>query len=185
MFVRAKTVQVLSLLLWLAISLARGQDAAAPSEYRLKAAFLWNFAKFVEWPTNAFASESAPFIIGVLGKNPFGPDLEKTVSGKLINTHPIEVRVFDSVAEAKQCHLLFVAASETARVADIVKSLAGTTVLTVGDTESGPFTENGGMIKFVFEGNKVRFQINDNAAKSANLKISSKLLSLAVAAPAR
>jgi hypothetical protein len=172
-------------MLLLAFVPAPGQEAAAPSEYRLKAAFLWNFAKFVEWPTNAFANDTAPFVIGVLGKSPFGQDLEKTVNGKLINTHPIEIRVFDTTADARQCHLLFVSASETARVGEIVKTLAGTPVLTVGDTETGSFTENGGMIKFVFEGNKIRFQINDNAAKSASLKISSKLLSLAVAAPAR
>jgi hypothetical protein len=184
MFVRNKTLRVLSLMLLLAISLARGQETA-PSEYRLKAAFLWNFAKFIEWPPTAFTNETAPFIIGVLGKSHFGQDLEKTVNGKQINTHPILIRTFDSVADARQCHLLFVSASESGRIGEIFKTLGDAPVLTVGDSETGAFTEAGGMIKFVFEGNKIRFQINDNAAKTATLKISSKLLSLAVPAPSR
>jgi hypothetical protein len=89
------------------------------------------------------------------------------------------------VADARQCHLLFVSASESSRIGEIFKTLGDAPVLTVGDTATGAFTEAGGMIKFVFEGNKIRFHINDNAAKTATLKISSKLLSLAVPAPSR
>jgi len=184
MSVRNKACCVLGLAL-LAAGLACAQDTP-PGEYRVKAAFLWNFAKFIQWPTNAFANEAAPFVIGVLGEDPFGDDLVKTVRDKQINTHPITVKTFRTVSDAKECHLLFISTSETNRLADIFKSLSGSPILTVGDVgETGKFTEAGGMINFVFEGNKIRFQINDDAAKAANLKISSKLLSLAVPGPSR
>lgn len=147
-------------------------------EYRLKAAFLWNFAKFIEWPPSAFTNETAPFIIGVLGTNPFGEELEQTVRGKQISTHPITVQLFRTAAEAKHCHILFVSTSENSRLAEIFKTLRDGPVLTVGEYDQ--FTQKGGMINFVREGNKIRFQINDAAAQAAGLKISSKLLSLAV-----
>ena len=181
MFVRAKTFYVLMLLLGPTL-MARAQEAL-PSEYRLKAAFLWNFAKFVDWPTNAFASDTAPFLIGVLGDDPFGADLEQTVSGKLINQHPIAVKLYRTAVDARACHILFISNSEKHRLDDILKTLNDAPVLTVGETEQ--FTPSGGMINFILESNKIRFQINDAAAKAANLKISSKLLSLAVRAPSR
>jgi hypothetical protein len=179
MFVRAKACCVLSLA-FLAAGLACAQETPPP-EYRVKAAFLWNFAKFIQWPTNAFTNDAAPFIIGVLEENPFGDDLEKTVRGKQINTRPITVKTFRTAAEARECHMLFI--SEKNRLAEIFKTLRGAPVLTVGETEK--FNETGGMINFVFEGNKIRFQINDDAAKAENLNISSKLLSLAVPGPSR
>lgn len=184
MFVHAKACCVLSLA-FLAAGLACAQETPPP-EYRVKAAFLWNFAKFIQWPTNAFINDAAPFIIGVLGENPFGDDLENTVRGKQITTRPITVKTCRTAAEARECHLLFISTSETNRLTDIFKSLRGSPILTVGDVEeTGKFTEAGGMINFVFEGNKIRFQINDDAAKAENLNISSKLLSLAVTGPSR
>jgi hypothetical protein len=182
MFVRNKACGALSLAFLLVAGLVLAQESP-PGEYRVKAAFLWNFAKFIEWPTNAFTNAAAPFVIGVLGDNPFGEDLEQTVRDKQINTHPITVKAFRAASEANQCHMLFVSASETNRLAEIFKSLRGSPILTVGDT--GQFIETGGMINFIFEGNKIRFQINDDAAKAADLKISSKLLSLAVRNPAK
>ena len=164
----------------MAISSSRAQDAP-PSEYRLKAAFLFNFAKFVEWPPEAFAEKTSPFIIGVLGDNPFGNELQQTVIGKNINDHPITIQPFSTAAAATNCHLLFISNSEKKRLTEIVPALRGTTVLTVSETER--FIEAGGMINFVSVNNKIRFQINDDAAKTARLKISSKLLSLAVPAP--
>jgi hypothetical protein len=179
---RAKTYRVLSLALLLAATLARAQDSQ-PIEYRFKAAFLWNFAKFIEWPPRAFTNESAPFIIGVLGTNPFGEELEQTVRGKQIGTHPIKVQLFRSADDAKHCHILFVSASEQSRLAEVFKTLGDAPALTVGEYDQ--FTQKGGMINFVREGNKIRFQINDAAAQAAGLKISSKLLSLAVRTPSR
>ena len=179
MRVRATPFCLIGLLLLLPFGGGRGQEAP-PSEYRLKAAFIFNFAKFVEWPTSAFADAKSPFVIGVLGENPFGTDLEATVRGKSINEHPIVVKACPNLEEARATHILFVSTTEKKRFEEIFKSLRGTSVLTVGETER--FTESGGLINFVSENNKIRFQINDPGAKAAGLKISSKLLSLAVPA---
>lgn len=176
---RLRAIPILALVsaLLLALSNSRAQDAP-PSEYRLKAAFLFNFAKFVEWPPRAFAETNSPFIIGVLGDSPFGNELEQTVVGKNINAHPITLQMFRVAAEATNCHLLFISTSEQKRLPEIIPRLRGAPILTVGETER--FIEAGGMINFVAENNKIRFQISDDAAKGARLKISSKLLSLAV-----
>jgi hypothetical protein len=150
-----------------------------PSEYQIKAAFLYNFAKFVEWPTQAMAGTTSPLVIGVLGKNVFGADLERTIHNKTINNHPLQVKEFQSVTEATNCQILFISASEQDRFPKILEELRAASILTVSETDH--FIEAGGMINFVIEGNKIRFQINDVAAKAAGLKISSKLLSLALA----
>jgi hypothetical protein len=155
----------------------RAQEAPL-SEYRLKAAFLFNFAKFVEWPQQAFAEPKSPIVIGVLGDNPFGTDLEETVRNKLIGARPVVVKEFQATDPATNCHILFISNSEKKRLPEILAPLRGHSVLTVGDTER--FIEAGGMINLVPEGNKIRFQINDETARSAKLRISSKLLSLAL-----
>jgi hypothetical protein len=160
---------------------AQDQEPPSPSEYQLKAAFLFNFAKFVEWPPEAFADEKSPFIIGVLGDNPFGKELERTVEGKIVNGRYIQIREAGSLAEAKKCHILFVCNSENKRLQEVFEALRGASVLTVGDWTH--FTESGGMISFVLENSKIRFQINDQAARAAGLKISSKLLNLALRPP--
>jgi hypothetical protein len=176
MRLRAALFLCLSSILLLAVD--GGAQSAAPSEYRLKAAFLFNFAKFIDWPPTAFADDTSPFIFGILGDNPFGTDLEQTVAGKKINEHPIVIQIFQAATEATNCHILFICNSEKKRLPEIIQGLRGTTVLTVGETEE--FTKTGGIINFVQEASKIRFQINDDAAKVARLKISSKLLSLAV-----
>ena len=181
MHLRATSILVLSLVWLLSVGDGRAQESQ-PTEYQIKAAFLFNFAKFVEWPPEAFADANSPLVIGVLGENPFGDDLERTIRGKTINNRPLVIKEFRSPAEATNCHILFISTSEKQRLPEILKSLHGTSVLTVGETDR--FTETGGMINFVTEGNKIRFQINVEAAKSAGLKVSSKLLSLA-SRPAR
>ncbi|MCU0786062.1 MAG: YfiR family protein [Verrucomicrobia bacterium] len=160
--------------------IGRAQEAPL-SEYRLKAAFLFNFAKFVEWPPEAFVGPKSPMVIGVLGDNPFGTELEETVRNKVINERPVVVKVFQPPAAATNCHILFISTSEKKRLPEIFESLRRASVLTVGETDG--FTETGGMINFVPEGNKMRFQINDEAARKAKLSISSKLLSLALRPP--
>jgi hypothetical protein len=150
---------------------------AQPSEYQIKAAFISNFAKFVEWPAVAFTDEKSPLCIGVLGENPFGADLERLIRDKAVNDRPLAVRECRTAEEGKKCHILFISSSEKKRLPEIFKTLQGANVFTVGETER--FTEAGGIVNFVSEGNKIRFQINDNNAKNAGLKISSKLLSLA------
>jgi len=176
-----KTLTAILALLFLALAAAvipecAAQDAA-PSEYQIKAAFLFNFAKFVQWPPEAFATTNSPLIIGVLGENVFGDNLEKTINHKVINERPLQFKEFHSVAEATNCHILFISTSEKAKFSKIIQGLQGTSVLTVSET--GEFIDAGGMINFVLEANKIRFEINDEAAKKAGLKISSKLLSLA------
>lgn len=152
----------------------------APSEYQLKAAFIYNFTKFIDWPAEAFANEESPFVIGILGENPFGDYLNQATANKAINTHPITIQIFRELADVKPCHLLFVNQSKMSEVPEAFKKLASFPVLTVG--ESGQFIEAGGIVNFVEEARKIRFQINEPAAKAAKLKMSSKLLSLAVPA---
>jgi hypothetical protein len=151
---------------------------SSPSEYQIKAAFLYNFAKFVEWPPQAFANPQSPIVIGVLGKNVFGDDLERTIHNKTVNHHPFRCEEIHSLREATNCQILFISASEKNRFPRILKDLRGTNILTVSETDQ--FIQAGGMINFVIENDEVHFQINDDAAKKAGLKISSKLLSLAV-----
>lgn len=159
------------------VSRCAAQDTT-PSEYQIKAAFLFNFAKFVAWPPEAFAATNAPLVIGVLGENVFGDNLERTISNKTINNRPLLCKEFRSVADVTNCQILFISASEKGKFTKILDALRGTSVLTV--SESDQFIEAGGMINFVIESNKIRFQINDDAAKKSGLSISSKLLSLAI-----
>jgi hypothetical protein len=171
---------ILTLLpLWLPLvgSIEAAQEAQ-PTEYQLKAAFLFNFAMFVEWPQQAFIERTSPLVIGVLGENPFHDDLAKTLQNKKIDEHPIVVKEIRLPAEATNCHLLFISASEKKRLPEILQSVKGTSVLTVSEMER--FTEDGGMINFVLIGTKVRFQINKETAAAAGLRISSKLMNLAV-----
>ena len=155
---------------------ARAQEAA-PSEFQLKAAFIYNFAKFVEWPAESFPTPHSPFVIGIIGDNPFEDTLAQTVLNKQINGHPFQVVQFKTLADLKSCHILFVSLSERKRLAEILRPLRGASVLTVSDLDH--FLPAGGMIQFLMEGNKVRFAINDTTAKTAGLRISSKLLNLA------
>jgi hypothetical protein len=152
-------------------------QGSSPTEYQIKAAFLYNFAKFVEWPTQAFAGPTSPITIGVLGKNVFGGDLEKTIRDKVINGHPLQFKEFHSVTEVTNCQILFISPLEKNHLPEILDGLQGASVLTVSETDH--FTDAGGMINFVIEDNKIHFQINNEAAKKARLTISSKLLSLA------
>jgi hypothetical protein len=175
---RAARLFLLSLLLLRGGSLADAQEDSQPTEYQIKAAFIFNFAKFVEWPAAAFAKASSPIVVGVLGENPFRDALEKTIKNKTVDEHPVIIREFRAATDATNCHILFISSSEKAQLPQILKQLNGRNVLTVGEMPG--FTETGGMINFVLEGTKIRFQINNDAANSAGLKISSKLLNLSV-----
>ena len=171
----ASLLLLLGLLLTPVISRAQ---PAQPSEHQIKAAFIFNFAKFVEWPVAAFTNAATPMVVGVLGENPFGPDLEAAIRNKFINQHPLEVNTFVEPAAATNCHILFISRSEKKRLPEILQALSSLGVLTVSEMDG--FIEAGGMINFVKDNNKMRFQINEPAAKKSGFKISSKLLSLAV-----
>jgi len=152
-------------------------DAVIPGEYQIKAAFLYNFAKFVEWPSGAFADANSPLIIGVLGDDPLGPSLDQTVKGKSVDGHKITVKRFSRIRDVESCQILFVCSSESGRLARAIESVKGSGVLTVSDIDR--FAQRGGIVGFTMDDNKVGFEINVNAAQKASLKISSKLLKLA------
>lgn len=159
--------------------LLSGMCAQSPvaGEYQIKAAFLYNFAKFVEWPPSGFSDASAPLRICVLGQDPFGQELRDITNDKSINGHKLQVDQVADLQMARTCHILFIASSEKAQLKRILESLRGTDALTVGDTKG--FVEQGGMINFVLEDNRVRFEVNLKAAEQARLKVSAKLLNVA------
>jgi YfiR/HmsC-like len=173
---RAARLFLLGLLLLRGGIAVDAQEDSQPTEYQIKAAFIFNFAKFVEWPSAAFPKPSSPIVVGVLGDNPFNDALEKTIQNKTVDEHPVIIMQFRTAAEATNCHILFISNSEKLRLPQILKQLNGRSVLTVGEMPG--FTEAGGMINFVLEGTKIRFQINNDAAVNAGLKISAKLLGL-------
>lgn len=153
-----------------------GSPQPAPTEYQVKAAFLYNFVKFVEWPAAALPPNSAVSLC-VLGQDPFGSDLESTVEGRVLNGRPLQIRRSERLGDLDTCHVLFISSSERAGVATLLAALKGTSVLTVGETDG--FATQGGMIGLTLEKNKVRFEINVLAAERARLRISSQLLRLA------
>ena len=161
-----------------AMLLAGGPDSLAQTEptreYQVKAVLLFNFAQFVDWPTQAFGAAQTPLVIGVLGKDPFGAYLDATVRGETVNRRPLAVQRYRQVAEIKTCHVLFISRSEAERLEQILAGLKGRNILTVGDAEG--FAGRGGMIRFITEKNRTRLRINLDAVKAANLTISSKLL---------
>lgn len=167
---------VLIVLLGLA---TRPQSTAAQvaSEYEVKAAFLYNFAKFVAWPAQNFPLVGNPFSLCLLGDDPFGGLLERAVAGKSVQDRAFAVRRLADVEEAGQCQMLFVSSSEHGHVRRILAALTGASVLTVGDTEE--IVHSGGMIGFHMEGNRVRFMVNQDTVERAGLQISSQLLKVA------
>jgi hypothetical protein len=160
------------------------QTAATSPEYQVKAAFLFNFAQFVDWPPKAFPEAQTPLVIGVLGDDPFGPYLDDTVRGEKVNNRPLVIQRYRRVEDIKTCHVLFISQSETNRLEQILRRLKGRNILTVGDANG--FALHGGIIGFVSEKNKIRMRINLEAAKAGDLTISSKLLRPAqIVAPER
>jgi hypothetical protein len=161
----------------LALSLLEPQLVRAQgiSEYQVKAAYLYNFAKFVDWPDDSFASPTAPIRLCVLNDRSFQTQLEQIVIGKNIIGHPVLAIPVETGEESRDCQVLFISSSRQPR--HIFDSLQGASVLTVGETTG--FLDEGGMINFIIEGNQVHFQVNQKAATKARLRMSSRLLSLA------
>jgi len=163
---------------------AQAGDASDSSEYLIKAGFIYNFAKFVEWPTAAFPQSDSPIVIGVLGTDPFGNTLDRIVEDKKIGTRGFIVKRYKwskDLKDLRDCKILFVSASEKAHIDEIVQVVKGLPILTVGETPG--FAERGGMIRFTLEDNRVRFEVNVDAAHEADLNISSRLLTLAKIIP--
>lgn len=171
---------LLAALLVLAAALAAPGAAgaqAAASEYDVKAAFLYNFTKFVEWPASAFPDDRSNFQFCVLGEDPFGKSLQPVADEQVAGRRITLLRTA-RMSEPEGCQILFISQSEKERLTQILAELRDVPVLTVSDTSG--FTDRGGIINFILEGTKVRFEINQESAERAGLKISAKLLRLAV-----
>ena len=146
-------------------------------EYQVKALFLYNFARYVEWPPETFRAANDPIVICVLGQNPFGGALDRAVVGKVLGARPFAVRQISDLSPGSGCHILFINSSQSRRFRSMAGRLKGSAVLSVGETPG--FTADGGVINFKLENGKVRFEIDLDAAGREHLRISSKLLSLA------
>ncbi len=152
-------------------------QSTAATEYDLKLAFLLNFAKFVEWPPDAFPNEKAPITLCVFGTDPFGRALDEIVHGKAASNREFAIRRTAKPEDLRGCQIIFISDAERGRLAEIFESLKHSSVLVVG--ESDGFAEHGGCIQFYLEDKKVRFSINVDAVQRARLTVSSKLLALA------
>jgi hypothetical protein len=176
-FVSRRGLRLLILLIGLACgaSKAQGQPAAS-GEYLVKAAFLYNFAKFVDWPPSAFKNDSAPLTLCILGRDPFGEALD-SIRDKTVKGRPLSIRRISRVEDAGECHILFISPSEKGDLKQVLNALKNAAVLTVSEIEG--FGNSGGMINFVMAEKKVQFEINPDAAHRGGLRISSQLLKLA------
>lgn len=173
-------VRVLRLLVLFVLTLA-AREAAAQSgsyqEHEVKAAFLYNFAKFVVWPPTSFPDAAAPLTLCIHGPDPFGPFLDRLVQGETVGGRPLVIERSRPAERLRGCHVLFVASSERERYNELLDGLEGASVLTVGE---GPgFLTAGGLFRFVLEGGKVRFEANLPAIERSSLTVSSKLLRVA------
>ena len=164
-------------LLCLTRAFAAGADSGVSHEYEIKAAFLFNFTRFIEWPSFSFADAASPIVIGVIGTDPFGGALASIVQGRRVNGRPIVARYVTRDEEARATHLLFVGLTKEEDIARLMRALSGYPVTTVG--ESPAFAAQGGTITFVLQGDKVRFEINAAAAAQTHVRISAQLEKLA------
>ena len=173
---------MVGLLLWSWCVPLRSQALAVEStysatvEYEVKAAFIHNFTQFIDWPPDAFEGEKSPFRIGILGSGPIDKPL-MNLKGKKVNQRSLEISRVQNLDEVSQYHVIFVNPSENQRTQSILQRLKGTGILTIGDTSG--FSEQCGVINFYLKGGKVRFEVNIEASRRENLKISSRLLRLA------
>ncbi len=147
------------------------------SEYQIKAVFIYNFSHFVEWPASSFEKSYSPFVIGILGNNPFGPYLQEAIRNERIGSHIMEVRQFNNVREANNCHILYINLQDPEEIKQTLLAVSGRPILTVGDSPN--FLRFGGLVRFFTEESKIRLEINNTVAKSRKLQISSKLLRVA------
>lgn len=174
----AGVVAVVLAVPFLVVGRAAGTDASH-AENQLKAAYLFNFLKFVEWPTDAGANPRGKWVIGIMGGSPVGGELSLLAEGKTVEGRGVLVKKLRAGDSLTKCNILFVSASEEKHLASILSGLQGSSVLTVADFDR--FIERGGMIQFVSDGDRIRMDIDLGATGRARLKVSSKLLTLAQA----
>ncbi|HKX28007.1 MAG TPA: YfiR family protein [Blastocatellia bacterium] len=148
-----------------------------PNEYQVKAAFIYNFAKFIEWPPGTFSSKEMPFILGVMGDEFISRTIEQAIQGKTVNGRQLQIKRLELGQELKICQVLYISSYEQRHLVQILESLRGSSTLTIGEMDR--FIQQGGIINLVTEENRVLFEVNLEVAEQAQLKISSKLLVLA------
>lgn len=162
---------------------AHAQDTDS-SEYLIKAGFIYNFASLVQWPSTSFSQADSPIVIAVLGEDHFGETLDHVLQGKKIDGHPFVIKRFRSVSELtksvaspRECQILYVSSSAIPHLSEAIQVVRGLPILTIGEIPG--FAKSGGIINFVLENNRIRFEVNVQAARDADLNISSRLLTLA------
>jgi hypothetical protein len=175
---------VLATLLLASVALGAQSQDLVSSEYLIKAGFIYNFANLVQWPSTSFLQPDSPIVIAILGEDPFGTTLDRVLDGKKVNGRPFVIRRLKSVAELqrsaanpRECQILYVSSSEMPYLAETLQVVKDSPILTIG--EKPGFAKSGGIINLVLEDNRVRFEVNVDAAKEADLNISSRLLALA------
>ena len=151
-------------------------QSALEREYQIKAAYVYNFINYIEWPADALPPAGGTLTIGVLGEDPFGPALDP-LNGKQIKGRTLAVKQISSLKDVNQCQIVFISPSEKERLPEILARLKDARVLTISEIEG--FAERGGIINFILERNKVRFEVNPDAARRTGLTVSSELLKLA------
>ncbi len=170
-------VAALALVLCVGTLTAARAAATVSPEYLIKAEFLYRFAMFVEWPTEAFPAPSSPITIGIVGADPFGSAIDLTVRDKRIDNRRLVVKRLLWNQDLRQCHIVFLSAAEAARIGELAQRVEGLPILIVGDTDD--LARRGATVNFRVDDNQVRFDINREAATRARLKISASLLDLA------
>jgi hypothetical protein len=161
----------------LCLSASQGQGSEPRDEYEMKAAFIYNFTKFIEWPKNTLPDTNAPFVVGVAGGSLCTPPLEKLAKERKVSGRSLVIKVVQSPAAIQGVQVLFVPEAADARLKDWLTAAHGAGVLTIGESE--PFFKKGGMINFFFEGEGIRFDLNIAQAEAAGLKVSAQLQKLA------
>jgi hypothetical protein len=167
----------LAIFLLLAATPRLRAEEATPVEYQVKAAFLLNFAKFIEWPADVFQDEKAQITICILRYDPFGHSLDEILRGKTVNNRQVVARRIVEAEELSACQIVFVSEREEKHLPEVLNRLKGSSVLVAGET--GTFAERGGGIQFFLEDHRLRFAVNVDAIRKARLTVSSKLLALA------
>ena len=143
----------------------------------MKALFLFNFAKYVDWPADAFSNSTAAIVIDVVGEDGFSDEFKRITGDRTVNGRKVVVRQAEDGADLKECQILFICASQKGRLPEILEAVKNSAVLTVGETDQ--FLAMEGMINFTKKENKIHLEINLVPAQRANLKLSSKLLTVA------
>jgi hypothetical protein len=160
-----------------AVGLAAQQTAT--SEFQVKAAYIYNFGKFVKWPADAPANQGKSFIVCVLDQDPFGLTLQSTLKGESVGGRPVSVTRLSHAQDAAACHILFISSTHGKDLTDILAAVDDSAVLTISDIHD--FSKRGGMIQFVLEGDRIRFEINLASAEKSHLTLASELLKVAIA----